>query len=75
MKIMLLGNAGYSGLESVKFPVEVEAEWLGGYYEVPSAELERIGADMFLFEDDEYSGWAWDCEHVSEVQNESEAAQ
>lgn len=46
MKIKLLNDGGYSGMENVKFPVEVEGQdWLGLGYDVSGSELIRIGAD------------------------------
>lgn len=42
MKKTLLKSAGYAGLEDVKFPAEVDAEYDGLGYLVGDQELERI---------------------------------
>jgi hypothetical protein len=51
MRIRLLNDGGYAGMERVKFPVEVEAEAEvaeGGSVVVPESEMHRIGcADYF----------------------------
>ena len=44
MKIRLLNNSGYCGMEDVVFPVEVEANTRDGRVYVPNRELYRIGA-------------------------------
>ena len=46
MKIRLLNNPGYCGMEDVVFPVEVEVEanTRDGRVYVPNRELYRIGA-------------------------------
>lgn len=46
MKINLLKDGGYGDMENVKFPVEVEAKPSndGFGFDVPSAELVRVGA-------------------------------
>lgn len=57
MKIRLLNDGRYPGLESVSFPVEVEAEPFSHGFRVSYAELERIGADMECFYDPEDPFW------------------
>lgn len=44
MKIRLLNDAGYRGMEDVVFPVEVDAEIRNGKAFIPSRELYRVGA-------------------------------
>lgn len=44
MKIRLLKNPGYVGMDDVEFPVEVEAEVRDLNVYVPNRELYRIGA-------------------------------
>lgn len=54
MKIRLLSNGGYAGMDEVKFPVEVEAEVAErGLALVPETEMHRLGrADYFEDPDD-----------------------
>ena len=49
--VILINNGGYSGLTKVTFPISVEADVdeEAGLIHVPISELERIGADMDLF--------------------------
>ena len=52
MRALLLNDNGYTGLEAVQFPVEVEVdpEYSNMYsVGIPVAELERIGANMKHF--------------------------
>lgn len=44
MKIRLLSNPGYRGMEDVVFPVEVEAEIREGSARISGKELYRAGA-------------------------------
>lgn len=49
MKIKLLTDGDYVGLEDVDFPVEVECIGNGEIFFVPFAELVRIGGDPDWF--------------------------
>lgn len=63
MRINLLGDNGYCGLEYVSFPVEVEASvYCDGRTAVHYNELVRIGADGEMFFDDEDPLWPFDDE-------------
>lgn len=61
MKIRLLNDGGYIGMERVGFPVEVEAArstyGVVNGFDVPDAELRRIGADLTKFKKPEGSTW------------------
>ena len=52
VKVRLLNNGGYMGMDAVKFPAEVNVElkntW-GTYALIPELELDRIGCDMDKF--------------------------
>lgn len=52
VKVRLLNNGGYGGMDNVEFPVIVNVQlkntW-GAYALVPAWELERIGCDMNKF--------------------------
>ena len=55
MKIRLLSDDGYMGMDNVKFPVEVDAEVDGICATVPESELHRIGcAEEFEDPDDPF---------------------
>ena len=56
MKVKLLNDDGYAGMENVNFPIEVEAEVSGsGYASIPESELHRIGcSDAFWDPDDPF---------------------
>lgn len=45
VKIKLLNDGGYTFLEGVNFPVEVNAHAFGAGYDVPTFELMRVGVD------------------------------
>lgn len=71
MRINLIGDNGYCGLEYVDFPVEVEASvYCDGRTAVHYNELVRIGASEFAFFDDGDPFWPFDdgeWEPVSDV--------
>lgn len=56
MKVKLLNDDGYAGMENVNFPIEVEAEVYGsGYASIPESELRRLGcSDAFEDPDDPF---------------------
>lgn len=62
VKVRLLNNGGYSGMEAVAFPVDVNVElkntW-GAYALVPAWELDRIGCDMDKFAADGVKNWSF----------------
>lgn len=49
MKIILLENPGYAGMELVSLPAEVEASARGGKAYIPREELYKIGAESGVF--------------------------
>lgn len=64
MKIKLLHDGGYGGMENVKFPVEVEAtDWLGLGFDVPGSELIRVGATAKFW--DRTKSYYWPNEEIS----------
>jgi len=56
MRIRLLNDAGYMGMEYIEFPVEVEAEVNGPCATVPESEMHRIGC-AGAFEDPDDPFW------------------
>lgn len=48
MKIKILNNAGYHGMDGVSFPVVVTGQKQNAYY-VPASELVNIGCDIHHF--------------------------
>ncbi|QZA71181.1 hypothetical protein AH01_63 [Pantoea phage AH01] len=58
MKIRLLNNDGFGGLENVKFPVEVDGQpWQNCGYDVVSSDLLPFGADPELWGDEALAFW------------------
>lgn len=52
-KVTLKNNGGYMGMEDVSFPVRVSvSDSNSTSIAIPSSEMERIGADMSVFERD-----------------------
>lgn len=71
MKIRLLNNGGYAGMENVIFPVEVDAMIRISNCLVSNDELRRIGVDMLQFIDPDDPWWPFrlengECEVVEE---------
>ena len=67
MKIKLLNDGDYGDMDSVKFPVIVDAEMGPGYFDVIASELYRIGANSGEFGESNET-WAFlNGEHAEEV--------
>jgi hypothetical protein len=73
MKIKLLNDGGYRGLEGVKFPVIVDAikhEKMNVSLHVPDSEMSRISNGVFNKKtvDSTFAGWPftihYDCEVI-----------
>jgi hypothetical protein len=60
IKVQLLNDGRYFGLEDISFPVQVMAIAKGNYYIVPCTELEVIGADMSVLDDPEDPYWPFE---------------
>lgn len=71
MRIRLLNNGGYAGMENVVFPVEVDSVINISHYRVSNDEMQRIGANMNYFIDPNDPWWpfipeAGECEVIEE---------
>lgn len=70
IKVRLLNNGGWIGLDCVTFPVEVYAHVEDFVAHVPSSELDRVGAESSLT--DEIGSFEWsvedgECELVTDT--------
>jgi hypothetical protein len=73
MKVRLLNDGGFFGLQQVKFPVEVEATSVitdagNEAYGVPYSELIRIGANAKSFDDTGLWYWLPNCSEAEPVE-------
>jgi hypothetical protein len=69
VKVILLNNGDFKGLDEVKFPVEVEATLKGRLAEVTGSELHAVGAEHVAFDRDVPYSWfiGTACELVEEL--------
>lgn len=70
MKVLLLNDGGYFGLEGVEFPVQVEATPYrrNGVMMVTTEELIRVGADGNLFNGESImTTWAFTQSQYEEI--------
>lgn len=69
MKIRLLNDGCYWGLEDVEFPVEVQAEDRHtGYCDVTTDELCRVGGDPTVLDDPDNQTWPFGPESWEAVE-------
>lgn len=69
MKVILLNDGNYKGLESVKFPAEVSACEINNVYaSIPTSEIVRIGGVEADFNDKDDQTWQFiiwrECEVI-----------